>query len=69
MLKRKRIRKNKNGTYNQQDIEHNNKAYLQYAQRLIKENPRFKSFGLTEKEFLKAGLIESETLRQKVSGH
>lgn len=54
---------------NQQDIEHNNKAYLQYAQRLIKENPRFKSFGLTEKEFLKAGLIESETLRQKMACH
>tara|TARA_B110000008_G_C16815965_1_gene502683 strand:- start:659 stop:832 length:174 start_codon:yes stop_codon:yes gene_type:complete len=57
MLKRKRIRRNKNGTYNQQDIEHNNKAYLQYAQRLVK-NPRFKRFGLTEKEFLKAGLIK-----------
>lgn len=58
MLKRKRIRRNKNGTYNQQDIEHNNKAYLQYAQRLVK-NPRFKRFGLTEKEFLKAGLMSS----------
>lgn len=54
MLKRKRTR-NPDGTYNQKNIEHNNRAYIQYVKNV---KPWYKKLGLTRKEFETAGLLD-----------
>jgi len=66
-LKRRRIRKNNDGSFNEEDIKHNNESY---RQNMIQDNPwmtqEIESRHVTYEHFLEAGIFYC---RQKTNSY